>query len=168
VVIVKRKEVTLWEKLYVGAIAKGLAFTFKNLFRRKTTRSYPEEKLEPWPEMKGRPVLVAKQDGKPKCVACGLCEFVCPPIAIYIDPKEIEDPIERAPERFDIDMTRCIMCGFCEEVCPEEAIVMSQEVEIAADSREELIYGLDRLLVPEEELKDRIAFIRKAFERWST
>jgi len=168
VVIVKRKEVSLWEKLYLGAIFKGLVFTFKNLFRKKCTRSYPEEKLPPFPEMKGRPVLVAKPDGAPRCVACGLCEFVCPPIAIYIEPKEIENPIERAPGRFDIDMTRCILCGFCEEVCPEEAIVMSQEVEIAAKTREDLVYGLDRLLVPEERVKDRLEFIRKAFERWST
>ena len=167
-VIVKEKEVTFWEKLYVVAIAKGLIFTFKNLFRRKCTRSYPEEKLEPFAEMKGRPVLVAKEDGSPRCVACGLCEFVCPPIAIYIEGHEIEDPIERAPELFEIDMSRCIMCGFCEEVCPEEAIVMSQEVEIAADSREGLVYGLDRLLIPAEELEDRLQYIRKAFERWST
>ncbi|MBU0755468.1 MAG: NADH-quinone oxidoreductase subunit I [Planctomycetes bacterium] len=167
-VIVKRKEVTLWEKLYVGAIVKGLIFTFKNLFRKKCTRSYPEEKLAPFPEMKGQPVLVAKKDGKPRCVACCLCEYVCPPVAIYIEAKEIEDPIERAPALFEIDMTRCIMCGFCEEVCPEEAIVMSQNVEIAADSREGLVYGIDRLLVPEEKVKDRIDYIRKEFERWST
>jgi NADH-quinone oxidoreductase subunit I len=168
VVIVKRKEVTLWDKLYVGAIFKGLVFTFKNLFRKKSTRRYPEEKLEKWPELKGRPVLVQKPDGKPRCVACGLCEFVCPPIAIYIDPQEIDDPIERGPERFDIDMTRCIMCGMCEEVCPEEAIVMSQDTELAGATREELVYGLDRLLIPEDQLEDRLKYVKKAFERWTT
>ena len=166
-VIVKRKEISLWEKLYVGAILKGLAFTLKNVFRKKFTRRYPEEKLAPFPELKGRPVLVRKPDGKPRCVACCLCEFICPPIAIYIEAKEIEDPIERAPDVFEIDMTRCIMCGMCEEVCPEEAIVMSQETELAGATREELVYGLDRLLVPEEKLKDRLEYIRKAYERWT-
>ena len=167
-VIIKRKDISLWEKLYVGAVAKGLVFTFKNLFRRKFTRSYPEEKLPDFPELKGRPVLVARKDGKPRCVACGLCEFVCPPKAIYIVPHEIDDEIERAPKTFDIDMTRCIMCGMCEEACPHEAIVMSKEIEIAAESREALNYDLDRLLVSEEQVKERLRFIRKAFERWNT
>ncbi len=165
-VIVKRKEITLWERLYAGPIAKGLLFTFKNIFRKRFTRSYPEEKLTPFPEMKGMPVLVAREGGKPKCVACGLCEFVCPPIAIHIEAHEIEEPIEKAPQVFEIDMARCIMCGFCEEACPEEAIVMSQQIEIAAPSRKALVYGLERLLVPEKELTDRLGFIRKAFERW--
>jgi NADH-quinone oxidoreductase subunit I len=160
--------VSLWEKLYIGPVVKGLVFTFRNIFRRKFTRSYPEEKLKAFPELKGRPVLVAKEDGKPRCVACCLCEFVCPPIAIYIEALEIEDDIERAPERFEIDMARCIMCGYCEEVCPEEAIVMSQEVELAGPTRESLVYGLDRLLVPADKLKDRLAFIRRVFERWTT
>jgi len=168
VVIVKRKEVTLWEKLYLVAIFKGLVFTFKNIFRRKFTRSYPEEKLEKFPELKGQPVLVAKEDGTPRCVACGLCEYVCPPVAIYIEGHEIDDPIERAPELFEIDMLRCIMCGFCEEVCPKEAIVLSQNTELAGPTREGQVYGLDRLLTPAEELNDRLEYIRKAYERWNT
>jgi NADH-quinone oxidoreductase subunit I len=166
VVIVKRKEITLWEKLYVGPIFKGLVFTFKNLFRKRFTRCYPEERLELLPEMRGRPVLVAKEDGTPRCVACCLCENACPPRAIYIEAKEIDDPIERAPDVFEIDMSRCIMCGYCEEACPKEAIVLSHEYELAASSREELLYGLDRLLTPAEKLKDRLEYIRKAFERW--
>lgn len=167
-VIVKRKEVTLWEKLYIGPIIKGLIFTFINVFRKKCTRHYPEEKLELTPEIKGRPVLVARENGKPRCVACGLCEHVCPPRAIYIEAHEIDEPIERAPQLFEIDMSRCILCGFCEEACPEEAIVLSHEVELAAETRKELIYGLDRLLKTEAELEDRLIYIRKAFERWTT
>lgn len=165
--MVKRKEMGLREKLYLLPVLKGLAFTFKNLFRKKSTRSYPEEKLVPFPQLKGRPVLVMKPDGKPRCVACCLCEFICPPVAIYIEAHEVEDPIERAPALFEIDMTRCIMCGFCEEVCPEEAIVMSHEFELAAGSREDLVFGLNRLLVPEERVRDRIDYIRKAYERWT-
>lgn len=167
-VIVKRKEISTWEKLYVGAVFKGLVFTFKNIFRRKFTRSYPEEKLSSFVEMKGRPILVAKKDGTPRCVACGLCEYVCPPRAISIQPFEIDDPIERAPETFQIDMLRCIMCGMCEEACPKEAIIMSQEVELAAPSREALDFGLEQLLVPEDQLDERLKFIDKAFERWNT
>ncbi len=166
-VIVKRKEITLWEKLYVGPLFKGLVFTLKNVFMKRFTRSYPEERLKLFPELKGMPVLVQKKDGKPRCVACCLCEFICPPIAIYIEAKEVDDPIERAPGLFEIDMTRCIMCGFCEEVCPEEAIGMSQEYELAAGTREALVYGLDRLLIPEEKLKDRLEYIQRAYERWT-
>lgn len=167
-VIVKRKEMTLWEKLYIGAIVKGLMFTFKNIFFKRFTRSYPEEKLDYFPELRGRPVLVAKENGAPRCVACGLCEFVCPPEAITIVAKEIDEEIEKAPDSFNIDMCRCIMCGMCEEACPKEAIVMSGEFEIAAKTREELNYGLDRLLKSEQEVMERLKFIRKEFERWNT
>jgi len=159
---------TLWDKLYVVAVVKGLIFTFKNIFRKKCTRSYPEEKLPYFAEMKGMPVLVAHKNGTPKCVACGLCEFVCPPKAITITGHEIDDDIERAPKEFNIDMLRCIMCGMCEEACPKEAIVLSGRIELAVPSRDQADYGLAELLVTEESLDKRLKFIRKAFERWDT
>ncbi len=165
-VLVKESKLNILEKLFFWPLIKGLMLTFSFLFRKKVTRQYPEEKLTPFPEMKGRPVLVKRSDGKPRCVACGLCEFACPPRAITIEGHEIDDPIERAPDLFEIDTARCIMCGFCEEACPKEAIVMSHEFEFAAPARSDLVFDLDRLLVAEEEVKDRLEYIRRAFDRW--
>jgi len=168
VALVKETKLSIWEKLYFAPILKGLWLTFTFIFRKKVTRLWPEEKLQPFAELKGHPVLVRRDDGKPRCVACGLCENACPPRAIYIEGHEIEDPIERAPATFEVDTTRCIMCGFCEEACPKEAIVMSHVFEFAAGSREELVFDLDRLLVTEAELNDRMGYIRKTFDRWKS
>ncbi len=167
-VLVKAKKLSVWEKLFFWPLVKGLWATFSQIFRKKVTRLYPEERLETFPEMKGHPVLVRRPDGKPRCVACGLCEFACPPRAIYIEGHEIDDDIERAPELFEIDNTRCIQCGFCEEACPKEAIVISHRVEFASEKREDLIYDLETLLVDEHEVQDRLDYIRKTFERWKT
>ena len=165
-VVVKEQKLTFWEKLFFWPLLKGLWLTFTLFFRKKVTRQYPEEKLEPFPELKGHPVLLKRSDGKPRCVACGLCEAACPPRAIYIVGHEIDDDIERAPKVFEVDTTRCIMCGFCEEACPKEAIVMSHEVEFAKPTRGELIFDLDALLFTEQELKDRLEYIRKTYDRW--
>lgn len=165
-VLVKEQQLSFWEKLFFWPLLKGLWLTFTLFFRKKVTRLYPEEKLEPFAEIKGHPVLVKRDDGKPRCVACGLCEAACPPRAIYIVGCEIEDPIERAPQIFEVDTSRCIMCGFCEEACPKEAIVMSHEFEFAATDRQDLIFDLKKLLVSEDDVKDRLDYIRKAFDRW--
>jgi len=121
--------------LGIPALAKGLRVTsrhfFRNLFgwiRGKPTIAtvmFPEEDLVKPPAFRGMPVLVQMDNGKERCVACGLCEWACPVDCIYIVPGETEDAIERYPKVFDIDMGRCMYCGLCEEACPEEAIVMS-------------------------------------------
>ena len=167
-VLVKAKKLSFWERLFFWPLVKGLWTTFSQIFHKKVTRLYPEERLKSFPEMKGHPVLVKRPDGKPRCVACGLCEFACPPRAIYIEGHEIDDDIERAPEIFEIDNLRCIQCGFCEESCPKEAIVISHRVEFADVTRESLIYDLETLLVDEHEVQDRLDYIRKSFERWKT
>jgi NADH-quinone oxidoreductase subunit I len=146
---VKRRELTLSERLYLPTIAKGLATTAKHLFKMggtaTVTMQYPEEKWRLPERYRGVPVLVKDQDGREKCVSCSLCEFVCPPRAISIIPQEIEGPVEKAPKAFDIDMLRCIFCGYCEEVCPEEAIFMSETYEVCGQSRDEMIFRKDKL-----------------------
>jgi NADH-quinone oxidoreductase subunit I len=110
-------------------------------------------------------VLVALEDGKPKCVACGLCEFACPTDCIEIIPAEVGGGIERGPRVFDIDTSRCMFCGLCEEACPEEAIVMSRDVELASYDRPSMKLHLDQLLRTEEQLGRRIGFIREEYAR---
>lgn len=157
----KRKEdLTLLEKLYIPEIVKGLGLTLKNMFGPKFTMQYPEEKFTPPSSYRGRPVLVQEQNGVERCVACGLCSRVCPALAIEVQAAETELEKERYPQKFEINMLRCIFCGFCEEVCPEEAIVMSKDYELVFRQRKDGIFGKDKLLVPVEQLKDRLDFLR--------
>jgi NADH-quinone oxidoreductase subunit I len=157
----RMKDLTFWERIYIPEIIKGLILTLKNMFRPKFTMEYPEERFIPPASYRGRPVLVLDDNGHERCVACGLCSRVCPPLAIEIQAAETEREKERYPERFEINMIRCIFCGFCEEVCPEEAIVMSKDYEMAFSNRTDAIYGKDKLLVPIAQLQDRIDFLRK-------
>lgn len=159
--IVKEKDLTFLEKTNIPQILKGLALTFKEIFKPKFTRQYPEEKWEPPPSFRGRPVLVMEDDGRERCVACGLCSRVCPALAIEVQAAETELEKERYPEKFEINMVRCIFCGLCEEVCPEEAIVMSDEFELVFTSQEDAIFGKDKLLVPKEKLKKRLEYLKK-------
>jgi NADH-quinone oxidoreductase subunit I len=153
---VKRNEKPkLFERLYLPAIFQGLSITFRNIFRKSVTESYPEEHWTLPPGFRGMPRLVMGEDGIEKCVACKLCEVVCPPRAITIKIGEFRDQEmrERVPEEFDIDMGRCINCGYCEEACPKEAIVMSDLFEIASGSREALIFDKSKLLSDYEQYK---------------
>jgi NADH-quinone oxidoreductase subunit I len=141
------RKLTLLERLYIPEIAKGMSLTFRHIFRPKFTLQYPEERDVPLSHFRGMPALVTDQDGRTKCVACKLCEYVCPPNAILIEAREIEGRrVEKGPKNFEINMLRCIMCGFCEEVCPEEAIFLTEKFELAAGSRDELIFNRDQLL----------------------
>jgi len=160
--IVKQKDLTYFEKTYIPQIVKGLFLTLKQVFQPKFTRQYPEVKWDIPDSFRGRPVLVLENDGTERCVACGLCSRVCPALAIEVQANETELEKERYPEKFEINMLRCIYCGFCEEVCPEEAIVMSNEFELVFSSQEEAIFGKDKLLVPKEKLKKRLAYLKKS------
>jgi NADH-quinone oxidoreductase subunit I len=162
------KKFSLWERLALPEIVKGLAFTFGSMFKKKVTRQYPEEKYDTPIAAKGMPVLVENEDGTPRCVACSMCEVVCPPKAITIDGGETDRYIEREPEEFKIDMLRCILCGLCEEVCPKEAIVMSDHLELAQFTREELVYDKKRLMTPVSELEGRIQFTKEKYDKWRT
>ncbi len=146
------------EQLYLPEIAKGLGLTLRYMFKPKFTRQYPEERFKPSGSYRGRPVLVDTAEGE-RCVACGLCSRVCPALAIEVQASQTEREKERYPVKFEINMLRCIFCGFCEEVCPEEAIVMSKDYDIVFTSQEEAILGKENLLVPEEQLQDRLEYI---------
>jgi NADH-quinone oxidoreductase subunit I len=167
-VIVKRKDMSLFERLYLPEVARGLSITFGKLFVKKMTRQYPEEPLPRTPVMRGQPRLVVKDDGNIACVSCGLCEAACPAYAITIDGGETDRPIEREPVRFDIDMLRCILCGFCEEACPKDAIYMSDELEFADYTRAALVFDIEKLKRPRSVLAPRMAYVEKINERWRT
>ena len=149
---VERKPLSWWEKLYLPQVIGGLALTFQHLFRKKVTMQYPEQKW-PMPETyRGTPTLVKDEGGRIKCVACQLCEFVCPPRAIRVIPMAYPEnakwgKIEKTPAEFDINMLRCIFCGYCQEVCPEEAIFLKKDFPtLSGLSREEMIFHKEKLL----------------------
>ncbi len=156
----RKKDLNFLERLYIPEIAKGMALTLKNMFRPRVTMEYPEVKFEPPASYRGRPVLVEEEETGERCVACGLCSRVCPALAIEVQANETEREKERYPEKFEINMIRCIFCGFCEEVCPEEAIVMSKDYELVFTNRQDAVYGKDKLLVPVQQLQDRLDFLR--------
>jgi NADH-quinone oxidoreductase subunit I len=159
--IVPRKPLTFWERLYLPAVWAGFKVTLRHFFRRKVTMQYPEERWVVPPGYRGAPYLVRDQDGRTKCVSCQLCEFICPPRAIKIvPPGPAVDPttgnVEKRPREFEINMLRCIFCGFCQEVCPEEAIFLMQDYSLTGTRREEMIYNLDKLLALGGVHQDRI------------
>jgi NADH-quinone oxidoreductase subunit I len=140
---------------------------FGFLIRKPTTFTvqFPEQRIEFPNAFRGMPVLVQMDNGKERCVACGLCEWACPTDCITIFPAETADEIERYPEVFDINLSRCMFCGLCEEACPEEAIVMSQNVEVATYSRRGTLWHKDDLLVPVAQLGKRLQHLRRGYDR---
>ncbi len=149
--IVKRRQLSFWERLYLPAIIGGFKVTVRHFFRKKLTMQYPEEKWTVPPGYRGAPYLVKNPEGRTKCVSCQLCEFVCPPKAIRITPPgppgapEVGN-VEKAPREFEIDMLRCIFCGYCQEVCPEEAIFLMKDYSLTGETRKEMVYNKEKLL----------------------
>jgi NADH-quinone oxidoreductase subunit I len=157
-ITVRRPNLNLRERLYLPAILSGMMITFRHfknmlLGRTKVTMQYPEEKWDSnLPEhYRGAPALVKDETGRVRCVACQLCEFICPPRAIKIIPGEFSPDdkfakVEKYPQEFDIDMIRCIYCGMCEEVCPEQAIYLRKDYAITGFTRADMVHNKEKLL----------------------
>ena len=126
-------------------LLQGMAMTFRYMFKPKVTLNYPFEKGPLSPRFRGEHALRRYPNGEERCIACKLCEAVCPPQAITIEAEPRGDGSRRTT-RYDIDMVKCIYCGFCEEACPVDAIVEGPNYEFARETREELMYNKVKLL----------------------
>ena len=144
------KTFALWELL------GGMTVTLKTLFRRKVTVNYPEEKAPQSSRFRGLHALRRYPNGEERCIACKLCEAVCPAAAITIDSDVSEDGTRRTT-RYDIDMVKCIYCGLCQEACPVDAIVEGPNFEFATETREELYYDKEKLLANGDRWEREIA-----------
>ncbi len=137
-------------------LVRGLMLTGKYLFKKKITVEYPEERTPLSPRFRGLHALRRYENGEERCIACKLCEVICPALAITIESQERQDGTRRTT-RYDIDMTKCIYCGFCQEACPVDAIVETQIFEFATESRDDLYYTKDMLLAVGERYEPQIA-----------
>ena len=137
-------------------LVKGLGLTFSYMFRPRVTVNYPFEKGPLSPRFRGEHALRRYPNGEERCIACKLCEAICPAQAITIEAEPRADGSRRTT-RYDIDMTKCIYCGFCQEACPVDAIVEGPNFEYATETREELLYNKDKLLANGERWEAEIA-----------
>jgi len=131
--------------MLLGELVAGLGLTLRYFFKPKATINYPYEKGPISPRFKGEHALRRYPNGEERCIACKLCEAICPAQAITIEAEPREDGSRRTT-RYDIDMTKCIYCGLCEEACPVDAIVEGPNFEFATETREELMYDKQKLL----------------------
>ncbi len=137
-------------------LLKGMVLTGRYLFARKITIHFPEEKTPQSPRFRGLHALRRYPNGEERCIACNLCEAVCPPLAITIDSEQRDDSTRRTT-RYDIDLTKCIFCGFCEEACPVDAIVETRILEYHGEKRGYLIYTKEMLLAVGDRFEVQIA-----------
>ena len=140
-------------------LGKGLMLTGRHMFKRKVTVMYPEEKTPRSPRFRGLHALRRYPNGEERCIACKLCEAVCPALAITIDSEQRDDGTRRTT-RYDIDLVKCIYCGFCEESCPVDSIVETDMHEFHFESRGETVYTKAMLLAIGDKYESEIAAAR--------
>ncbi|MBU1190475.1 MAG: NADH-quinone oxidoreductase subunit NuoI [Gammaproteobacteria bacterium] len=149
------KSLLLWE------LIQGMRLTGKYLFARKITVQYPDEKTPQSPRFRGLHALRRYPNGEERCIACKLCEAVCPALAITIEAAPREDGTRRTT-RYDIDLFKCIFCGFCEESCPVDSIVETRIFEYHFENRGEQIMTKEKLLAIGDKYEDQLAADRTA------
>lgn len=143
--------ISIWSE-----ILRGMSVTAGNFFKEPATINYPFEKGPLSPRFRGEHALRRYPSGEERCIACKLCEAICPAQAITIEAEEREDGSRRTT-RYDIDMTKCIYCGFCQEACPVDAIVEGPNFEYSTETREELLYNKEKLLTNGDRWEAEIA-----------
>ena len=147
---------TLFSSLMLVELLKGLWLTGRYMFARKITIQYPEERTPMSPRFRGLHALRRYPNGEERCIACKLCEAVCPALAITIESEQREDNTRRTT-RYDIDLTKCIFCGLCEESCPVDSIVETRIFDYHGEKRGDLIYTKEMLLAVGDKYEDQIA-----------
>lgn len=147
--------------LFLKELVKGMVLTGRYLFARKITVIYPEEKTPQSHRFRGLHALRRYPNGEERCIACKLCEAVCPAMAITIESAQRDDGSRRTT-RYDIDLTKCIFCGFCEEACPVDAIVETRVFEYHGEQRGDLYYTKQMLLANGDRYEPQIAADREA------
>jgi NADH-quinone oxidoreductase subunit I len=151
----------IFNSLLLKELLKGMAVTGKYFFARKITVQYPEEKTPQSFRFRGLHALRRYENGEERCIACKLCEAICPAMAITIEAEPRDDGSRRTT-RYDIDLTKCIFCGFCEEACPVDAVVETRVFEYHGEKRGDLYYTKQMLLANGDRYEDQIAQDRAA------
>jgi NADH-quinone oxidoreductase subunit I len=153
------------KSLFLLELLKGMGLTGRRLFSNKITVQYPEEKTPQSNRFRGLHALRRYPNGEERCIACKLCEAVCPALAITIEAEEREDGTRRTT-RYDIDLFKCIYCGFCEESCPVDSIVETRVYEYAFENRGENIMTKEMLLAVGDKHEQQIAADRQQDARF--
>ena len=151
----------IFKTFTLSELLAGMWVTWKKLFTPKVTVNYPEEKTPQSPRFRGLHALRRYPNGEERCIACKLCEAVCPAVAITIE-SEVRDDGSRRTTRYDIDLTKCIFCGFCEESCPVDSIVETHILEYHGEKRGDLYFTKDMLLAVGDRYEKEIAAAKEA------
>ncbi len=147
---------SFFDTFLLTELVRGMALTGRHFFARKITVQFPEEKTPQSPRFRGLHAQRRYPNGEERCIACKLCEAVCPAMAIKIESEQRADGTRRTTV-YDIDLTKCIFCGFCEEACPVDAIVETRILEYHGEQRGDLYYTKDMLLAVGDKHEQQIA-----------